>query len=229
MGYQKTDEGNGVSDIIAEQILTQEQPNYNRRVVVAPTEKGKFVNYEEVNDIEERCFPHLFPNGKGGYLSTYASQKVTFSNYIKMRLNGIDRRYANDHQYIIFLYQIKESRFTYFRKRKMNKTKYNKDTLRALTKTEIERSDLGFKAFKNVRGTTPYFEAKKKELVLFIRQIGPPHIFFTKSVHETSMLPLIKSLQEKDKNKVISDEEINSMTKEEKKKLIKKYPIDTTA
>merc|ERR1712240_136486 len=142
--YQKTDQGNGVSDIIAEQKLTQEQPNYNRKVVVAPTEKGKFVNYEEVNDIEERCFPHLFPNGNGGYLSTYASKKVTFSNYIKMRLYGIDRRFANDHQYIIFLYQIKES-------------------------LEIKRSDLGFKAFKNVRGTTPYFEAKKKELVAMIR------------------------------------------------------------
>merc|ERR1712215_660748 len=48
--YQKTDEGKGVSDIIAEQIISQEQPNYNRKVVVAPTEKGKFVNYEEVND-----------------------------------------------------------------------------------------------------------------------------------------------------------------------------------
>merc|ERR1712030_196307 len=120
--------------------------------------------------------------------------------------------------------EIKRSRVTYFRKCKLNRTKYNKDTLRALTKTQIERSDLGFKAFKNVRGTTPYFEAKKKELVAMIRQIGPPHIFFTKSVHETSMLPLIKSLQ--DKNKVISNEEINSMTKEEKKKLIKKYPID---
>merc|ERR1711873_98901 len=51
--YQKTDQGNGVSDIITEQILTQEQPNYNRRVVVAPTEKGKFVNYEKVNRIIE--------------------------------------------------------------------------------------------------------------------------------------------------------------------------------
>merc|ERR1712082_189482 len=253
--YQKTDQGNGVSDliteqiltqtfdeeivqgsgvtdIIAEQIMTQQQSNYNRRVVVAPTEEGKFVNYEQVLDIEERCFPHLFPKGKGGYLSTYASQKVTFSNYIKMRLNGIDRRYAIDHQYIIFLYQIKESleikrsRVTYFRKCKMNKTKYNKATLGALTKTEMERSDLGFKALKNVRGTTPYFEAKKKDLIAMIRQIGPPNIFFTKSVHETSMLPLIKSLQEKEKNKVISNEEIYSMTKEEKKKLIKKYPID---
>merc|ERR1712208_279560 len=86
--------------------------------------------------------------------------------------------------------------------------------LRTLTKTQIERSDLGFKAFKNVRGTTPYFEAKKKELVAMIRQIGALHIFFTKSLHE------------KDKKKVITDEEINSMTKAEKKKLIKKYPID---
>merc|ERR1712089_107523 len=34
------------------------------------TEQGKFVNYEEVKDIEERCFPHLFPKGNGGYLST---------------------------------------------------------------------------------------------------------------------------------------------------------------
>merc|ERR1712034_203405 len=99
-------------------------------------------------------------------------------------------------------------------------------TLRDLTKTEIERSDLGFKAFKNVRGTTPYFEAKKKELVAMIRQIGPPHIFFTKSVHETSMFALMKSLQEKDKKNVITDEEINSMTKEEKKKLILSFPID---
>merc|ERR1711962_889552 len=76
--YQKTDQGNGVSDIIAEQILIQEQPNYNGRVVVAPTEGGKFVNYEEVKDIEERCFPHLFPKGDGGYLSTYASKKSYF-------------------------------------------------------------------------------------------------------------------------------------------------------
>merc|ERR1719481_453073 len=173
--YQKIDQGNGVSDIIAEQILTQEQPNYNRRVVVAPTEKGKFVNYEEVKDIEERCFPHLFPKGNGGYLSTYASKKVTFSNYIKMRLNGIDRRYANDHQYVIFLYQIKESleikrsRVTYFRKCKMNKSKYNKSSLAGFTKTEMERSDLGFKAFKNVRGTPYFYEAKKKDLIAMIR------------------------------------------------------------
>ena len=133
--YQKTDQGNGVSAIIAEQILTQEQHNYNKKVAVAQTEAGKYFNYENILKSEERCFLHLFPQGKGGYLSIYASKNVTFSNYIKMQLNGIDQRYANDHQYIIFLYQIKESleikrsRVTYFRKCKMNKTKYTKATL----------------------------------------------------------------------------------------------------
>ena len=131
----------------------------------------------------------------------------------------------------MYLYQIKDSleitrsRVTYFRKFKMNKTKNTKATLGTLTKTEIERSDLGFKAFKNVRGTTPYFESKKKDLFSMIRQIGPPNICFTKSVHETGMLPLIKSLKEKDQNKVISNEEVNAMNKQEKSKLIKKYPI----
>ena len=41
--YQKTDEGNGVIDIIAEQIISKQS---NKRVVVAPTDAGNFANYE---------------------------------------------------------------------------------------------------------------------------------------------------------------------------------------
>ena len=162
--YQKTDTGNGVSDVIAEQIVTN---CANKKVIVAPTDAGHFMNYESDVHIEEKCFPHLFPKGVGGYMSTYFPKKVTFSNYIKMRLNGIDRRFSTDHLYIIFLYQVKESleikrsRVTYFRKSKCNSSKYNKSTIGNMSKLEIERTDAGFKAFKNVRGTTPYFQNKK--------------------------------------------------------------------
>ena len=82
-----------------------------------------------------------------------------------MRLYGIDRRYSSDTLYIVFLYQVKEafqikrSRVTFFRKSKM---KYTRDAILRLQKTELERSDLGFKAFKTVRGTMPYFQAKQK-------------------------------------------------------------------
>ena len=46
----------------------------------------------------------MFPLGGGGYLSLNAPKKVTFTNYIKMRLNGIDKRYASINLYIIILY-----------------------------------------------------------------------------------------------------------------------------
>ena len=65
--------------------------------------------------------------------------------------------------YIIYLYQVKEaleikrSRVTYTRKWKMNKVKYTKATIMSVQKIEIERGDLGFKALKNIKGTTTYF------------------------------------------------------------------------
>jgi len=43
----------------------------------------------------------------------------------------------------------------------MNRTKYTKASIKDMDKQQMERTDFGFRAFKNVRGTTPYFEAKK--------------------------------------------------------------------
>ena len=51
-------------------------------------------------------------------------------------------------------------------------------------------------------------------------------MFFTKSVNEIGMHYLIKSLKEKDKNTVITYEEAIAISNAERKKLIKKYPID---
>merc|ERR1712237_49255 len=98
--------GNGLSDVIANQIMTIQGI---QKVVVAPTDERNFVNYEKDKKIEEKCFSHLFPKGEGGYISTYALKGVSFSNYIKMRLYGIDRRYSSDTLYIVFLYQVKEA------------------------------------------------------------------------------------------------------------------------
>ena len=59
-----------------------------------------------------------------------------------------------------------------------------------------------------------------------IRQLGPPHVFFTKSVHETGMLHLIQALRQKDENRIITEQEVTQMSKAERNKIIKKYPID---
>ena len=227
---QKIDNnGTTVCDRMAENILTQEV-NPTEILVLAPTEASKFVNHEAVVDIEEKCFPHLFPYGTGGYVSSYMGKGVAFSNYIKNRLNGVDRQFANDYTYVTFLFHVKEaleikrSRVTYFRK--CFKKKYTVSSIKGIDKASIERSDYGFKAFKNVRGTTPYFEAKKRELFAMIRQLGSPHIFFTKSINEVSIKELIKSLKEKDSNKKINDSEAESIPICERYRLLKKYPID---
>ena len=59
-----------------------------------------------------------------------------------------------------------------------------------------------------------------------IRQIRPPQVFFTKSLHKTGMKYLIQALRKKDENIIITKDRVKDMTKAERKNIIKKYPID---
>ena len=47
------------------------------------------------------------------------------------------------------------------------------------------------------------FQAKKG-IFSMIRQLRPPHIFFTKLINETVMIHLIKALKVKDENTIIN-------------------------
>ena len=245
---QKTDVGSGVADLLAEGIIAHDgnfndndggddDKTLNEKVILAPTDAGNFVNFSEdnVTHLEEKCFPHLFPHGTGGYMSTYQSKGVWFSNYIKQRLFGIDRRFADDKTYVSFLYHVKEaleikrSRVTYFRKGKMDKTRYTKETLKDIDKASIERTDMGFRAFKNVRGTAPYFEENKRRLYAMIRQLESPHLFFTTSHGEMHLLHLLKALKEKDVRREVLWDEVREMGSGERYSLLKKYPIEVVS
>ena len=59
-----------------------------------------------------------------------------------------------------------------------------------------------------------------------IRQLGPPHIFFTKSVDELNMTYLIKSLKEKELKTIISYEDAIAITRTERIRLLNAHPID---
>ena len=230
----KTDKGTGISDLIAEAIITKESDPY-ATIILAPTDGQKFVNFQDVVHIEEKCFPHLFPHGTGGYLSTYQSHGVRYSNYRKQRMMGIDRRFVEDKVYMAFLLQIKEaldiknSRVLFFRKSKTDKTKYNKASLKDVDKSSLERTDLGFRALKNIRGTAPYFEENKRKLFAMIRQLQAPDLFFTKSAHEINYTELLQSLMEKELKRPLNDEDIDdimNMSNTQKYKLLRKYPVD---
>lgn len=126
-------------------------------------------------------------------MSTYQPQGVGFSNYVKARLLGTDARFRNDRTYLMFIFLIKEmvelkrSRVTFFRKARVF-YKGRQDFLKEADREEILRHDIGYKAFKHIRGTPPYFQYKKQAVMSMIRQLGPPHLFLTLSAAEVRLI-----------------------------------------
>ena len=187
-------------------VRSKKKRKKERATVVAPGEGQDFDN--EYKYQEEKCFPDLFPMGKGGYTSTYMELGLGFSNYCKLRLTSglclknddlskkiiqieedsrIDyQRFRGNHHYMMFLLLIldainmRRAQTTAFRK-VTRLHKYNVDTTNITNedKEHLERRNIGYRTFKSIRGTAPYFELQKSRLFAFLRQIGPPTIFTT--------------------------------------------------
>ena len=189
-----------------------------KATVVAPGENQKFASVFE----EERCFPDLFPLGSGGYASTYMDTKLGFSNYVKLRLTGgicvadtdlhekikriekdsaVDyERFRRDHHYMMFLLLIldnihmRRAHNTAFRKVKRLKQYKNNLKITEEDKELLERRNMGYRTFKNIRGTAPYFEHAKSRLFAFLRQKGPPTIFTTITSAEFDWIDLMQNI-----------------------------------
>ena len=111
----KTENREDVSELVANAIIEQEQKSRTNSksqkmsgVSLAPGAEGKFQYWDSAEFLEEKAFPHLFPTGKGGFLSTYQPQSVGFANYVKQRMLGLDSRFREDTTYMFFLYLVKE-------------------------------------------------------------------------------------------------------------------------
>jgi hypothetical protein len=83
---------------------------------------------------------------------------------MKARLNGSDSRFRDDSTYVMFMFLLKEalelkrSRITFFRKARLF-YKGNKSYLSEASREQIERENVGYRAFKLMHGTPPYFKA----------------------------------------------------------------------
>ena len=190
-----------------------------KATVVAPGENQKFASVFE----EEKCFPTLFPVGTGGYASSYMDTRLGFSNYVKLRLTGgicvtdtdmhekirqiekdsaVDyERFRRDHHYMMFLLLIldnihmRRAQNTAFRKVKRLK-KYTDSVIKVGEEDRevLERRNIGYRTFKNIRGTAPYFEHAKSRLFAFLRQKGPPTIFTTITSAEYHWIDLMTNI-----------------------------------
>ena len=93
-----------------------------------------------------------------------------FVSYFKKRILGKDPRFREDRTYVMFLALVKESlelkrsRVTFFRKARKH-YKGKSEFLKEAGRDEIERTDLGYKAFKLIRGTAPYLQDKRNSVM----------------------------------------------------------------
>ena len=155
---------------------------------------------------QEKVFPNLFPYGVGGYMSSQIGserreeENMGFSNYVRHRLLSADSRYRDDNDYLFFLLIVKElidlkrSKQTVLRQTQRVQYMSLSDYKNIASREDLPRSNRSYEAFKSIRGTSPYYEQAKKNLMAILRQRGCPTLFLTMSCAEYKWDELIKEI-----------------------------------
>lgn len=90
---------------------------------------------------------------------------------------------------------IRRAQDTAFRKvTRLKDYKTDKTKVTEQDRALLERRNIGYRTFKNIRGTAPYFEHAKSRLFAFLRQKGPPTIFTTLSSAEFDWMVWFRNL-----------------------------------
>ena len=84
----------------------------------------------------------------------------------------------------------------------------------------LARSNTGFEVFKSIRGTSPYYQQAKKNLMAILRQKGCPSLFLTMSCAEYKWDILIQEILQVKERKIVKIEEVEAMSSSDKNKLL---------
>ena len=225
----KRDQSKGLTKQEAEKISKmsnnqrQKALKNMKTITLAPGEMGQFRNWKTDVFLEEQAFPHLFPYGTGGYLSSCISsgKNMGFAKYCRNRVKSADPKFRNDQIYIFFLLLVKElmelknCKSTYLRQAR-NTPGMTAGGMTGARYQSLERYSRSYSVFKKLRGTSMYYEAAKKNLMATLRQKGAPTLFITLSSAEYQWEGLLKSVYETVHGEPATDEIIKSMSPAEK-------------
>ena len=103
-----------------------------------------------------------------------------------------------------------------------------KDDVINIDPDNLSRYNLSYQVFKNVRGTSMYYQESKKNLMALLRQNGCPSIFLTLSCAEFDWPELLKEIIETVNRKKVTKEYIESLSDREKNRLISENVVQST-
>ena len=216
-------------------LLVPQDPTNDANQVYsfAPAEGYTPVSIFMDKNAEELAFPTIFcgqprPDNKD------RPTKVSYGDVCKSELRRSDRRIAKNVANIFFKYKKLQTKHILDKANLcIRKTKGNQDlTARFLkSKTNVDqlcRHDEGFRIFKDLRGSPPYWEQSKKDIFAMIRKLGIPTWFASFSSAETRWSHLLNILSQSLHGKTLSNEEIAELSWFEKAELIKNDPVTCT-
>ena len=197
----------------------------------APAEGNRPLGLFIDKDSEFLSFPSIYC-GKRRADNNDRLVPVHYSTICKWELRSQDRRVAESVSNIFYklkklqIKQIQGSASLSLRKCKSKGKKYTAGDLKSADSLEkLIHLDEGFRVFRNLRASPPYFERCKKDLFAMIRQLGKPTWFCSFSVAETRWTHLLKILGRLVDKKDYTDNEIQDMTWQKKSDLIKSDPV----
>ncbi|XP_071851499.1 uncharacterized protein [Apostichopus japonicus] len=210
-------------------LLTPEFNEQNQLAYcLAPSEGNRPMGLFQDHQSEILAYPTLFC----GQPRNENKVKVHYSTICKWELRHKDRRFAKSVPNIFYktkklqINQIQQKVTLSMRKKKTQGKKLTAQQFKTNESIKpILSLDEGFRVFRTLRGSPPYWEKSKKELFAMIRQLGIPTWFLSFSAAETRWLHLLKILGRTVQNKDFSDTEILSMDWTEKSQLIQSDPV----
>ena len=181
---------------------------------------------------EYKCFPTIFC-GAERPKNEERHRPISMSMIFKAELRSIDPRVCLNIPNIFWkatyikCKQVISKCHLALRKIIGSKTKdvTAKQLLDPGTRDAIRRLDEGYRIFRSVRHSPPYFEHRKKEVNAMIRQLGYPSVFFSLSAADTHWKDLIRCLALLVNGDNLTDDEIeHSLTFQQKCKLVSSHP-----
>ena len=160
-------------------------------------------------------------------------QDMGFANYCISQIMSCDPKFRQDSAYIFFLLlvkeliQLKRCKTTYLRQA-TRLPNLSKEDIVNVDHANLSRFNRSYQVFKNVRGTSMYYEESKKNLMALLRQNGCPSLFLTLSCAEFDWPELLKEIVETVQRRKVSMEYVNSLPNKVKNKLISENVVQST-
>ena len=103
-----------------------------------------------------------------------------------------------------------------------------KESIINIDRSNLSRFNRSYQVFKNMRGTSMYYEESKKNLMAHLRQNGCPSVFLTLSCAEFDWPELLKEIVETVQRQKVTDEYIEGLSKAAKNKIISENVVQST-